>query len=475
MLLCDAEKMLKGRARDPRTAVPATPILSIRSTAQRVPLAKPEPDYEVVEFPSEQYVNAKLQPPPPPPPRPPTGHPLEAGASCGLCGGGGARVRCAECGRRALCASCDDMYHRHPKRRHHQRQISGDRLSASPKLPTPDQRRMTLNSMSTNQISSTHTSAAAISNPNHFTAQRAQPSSVHPHLQMNVAASAHASYLGSMPYLSATMHHAPAPAVPNQEQSNTLGHAPNTWGRQRASLPGFMPPNMESDRSIRTSGAGGGGGNVGRWEWRETRDSSPGGEWSGSERRRTTRLTRRASHLDLRRSRPSRRSSVYGSELRDRTLARDPNFKWCVECSSGFFVHPKQKKLRCPECKSVSCASCRKPWSSNHDGLTCEKYAEWLEDNDPERSIAAVQQHLRENGLECPRCHFKYSLSRMHYVEYLAGLARNLDPIPIMDVTELVAELRRRALPLPERGPWDTDPIYAGMCAEIVREKIPLD
>lgn len=55
----------------------------------------------------------------------------------------------------------------------------------------------------------------------------------------------------------------------------------------------------------------------------------------------------------------------------------------------------------------------------------------------------------------------------MHYVEYLAGLARALDPIPIMDVSELVAELRRRALPLPERGPWDTDPIYAGMCAEV--------
>lgn len=56
---------------------------------------------------------------------------------------------------------------------------------------------------------------------------------------------------------------------------------------------------------------------------------------------------------------------------------------------------------------------------------------------------------------------------RAHYVEYLAGLARGLDPIPIMDVPELVAELRRRALPLPERGPWDTDPIYAGMCAEV--------
>ncbi|CAH2067092.1 unnamed protein product, partial [Iphiclides podalirius] len=262
--------MLKGRGRDPRAAVPPTPTMSIRSATHRPPLTKPEPDYEVVEFPSEQYVNAKLQPPPPPPPRPPTGHPLEA--SCGLCGGGGARVRCAECGRRALCASCDDMYHRHPKRRHHQRQalslsqlrderpplppktgppvppprkhkISGDRSSASPRLPPPDHRRVTLNSMSQNQISGMHAPAAPVSNPNHFT-QRAQHPTMPAHLQMNVAQNAHASHLGSLPYLSATMHHTPAPVVSTQEQSNTLGHVPNAWGRQRASLPGFIPPNM---------------------------------------------------------------------------------------------------------------------------------------------------------------------------------------------------------------------------------------
>lgn len=52
-------------------------------------------------------------------------------------------------------------------------------------------------------------------------------------------------------------------------------------------------------------------------------------------------------------------------------------------------------------------------------------------------------------------------------MELLARRARALDPLPIMTVSELVAELRRRALPLPERGPWDTDPIYAGMCAEV--------
>lgn len=64
-------------------------------------------------------------------------------------------------------------------------------------------------------------------------------------------------------------------------------------------------------------GGGGGGGGGGRWEWREgrePRDSSPGGDWSDGERRRAARLTRRASHLDLRR-RPARRSSFYGSQV----------------------------------------------------------------------------------------------------------------------------------------------------------------
>lgn len=83
--------MLKGRGRDPRVVSSPTPARSAQAqgprpqlhspthltlrtpTLSRAPLAKPEPDYEVVEFPSEQYVNAKLQPPPPPPPRPPTG------------------------------------------------------------------------------------------------------------------------------------------------------------------------------------------------------------------------------------------------------------------------------------------------------------------------------------------------------------------------------------------------------------------
>jgi E3 ubiquitin-protein ligase RNF31 len=73
---------------------------------------------------------------------------------------------------------------------------------------------------------------------------------------------------------------------------------------------------------------------------------------------------------------------LFQRKLRDRTLMQDPNFKWCVEvsrhqfflnilpcnqamfcytqCSSGFFVRPKQKRLICPDCGSITCALCRK-------------------------------------------------------------------------------------------------------------------
>lgn len=59
--------------------------------------------------------------------------------------------------------------------------------------------------------------------------------------------------------------------------------------------------------------------------------------------------------------------------------------------------------------------------------------------------------------------------SRTHYVEYLVGTVSKaqIDPLPILDLTDCVQELRRRGIPLPERGPWDTDEIYREMCQKV--------
>lgn len=57
-------------------------------------------------------------------------------------------------------------------------------------------------------------------------------------------------------------------------------------------------------------------------------------------------------------------------------------------------------------------------WEAQHDGLTCQEFAEWKELNDPERSAEEIARLVQMNGIECPKCKFKYSLARggcMHF------------------------------------------------------------
>ncbi|GJQ83843.1 hypothetical protein Trydic_g5700 [Trypoxylus dichotomus] len=109
---------------------------------------------------------------------------------------------------------------------------------------------------------------------------------------------------------------------------------------------------------------------------------------------------------------------LFQSKLRDRTLMQDPHFKWCAQCSSGFIANPRQKRLICPDCRSVTCANCRRPWEKQHEGINCEKFAEWKEANDPDNQASGVSKHLAEHGIDCPKCKFRYSLSKggcMHF------------------------------------------------------------
>ncbi|XP_034471874.1 uncharacterized protein LOC117779704 [Drosophila innubila] len=124
---------------------------------------------------------------------------------------------------------------------------------------------------------------------------------------------------------------------------------------------------------------------------------------------------------------------LFQRKLRDRTLLQDPNFKWCIQCSSGFFARPKQKRLICPDCGSVTCAQCRKPWEKQHEGTSCSAYLEWKSENDPELQAQGVQEHLAQHGIDCPKCKFRYSLARggcMHFTctqckfEFCYGCAR---------------------------------------------------
>ncbi|XP_024082763.1 uncharacterized protein LOC106665625 isoform X1 [Cimex lectularius] len=107
---------------------------------------------------------------------------------------------------------------------------------------------------------------------------------------------------------------------------------------------------------------------------------------------------------------------LFQRKLRDRTLMQDPNFIWCGQCSSGFIANPRQKRLICPDCKNISCASCRKTWQKEHEKMTCKEFKEWLEYNDPENQL---ERHLAENGITCPKCTTRYVLAKggcMHLI-----------------------------------------------------------
>lgn len=91
---------------------------------------QPDPDYEIIEF-GQQYSNAPMSK---------NQSKLlinnikqlnlieiyldaRAPLKCELCGSLQPKTRCAQCNNQALCESCDDMYHRHPKRKTHVRKV----------------------------------------------------------------------------------------------------------------------------------------------------------------------------------------------------------------------------------------------------------------------------------------------------------------------------------------------------------------
>ena len=110
---------------------------------------------------------------------------------------------------------------------------------------------------------------------------------------------------------------------------------------------------------------------------------------------------------------------LFQQKIRDRALSRDPGFKWCPSCSSGFIAPtPCAKTISCPDCEVVICALCNKVWEEQHFGISCEKFKEWKKANDPRLAEDKLNLHLEEFGIDCPNCNFHYELSKggcMHF------------------------------------------------------------
>lgn len=62
--------------------------------------------------------------------------PADNKLKCTLCGSQNPWVTCAECAGQIFCASCDDMFHKHPKRKQHIRKARLDNQYSKESTPT---------------------------------------------------------------------------------------------------------------------------------------------------------------------------------------------------------------------------------------------------------------------------------------------------------------------------------------------------
>lgn len=87
-----------------------------------MPPINPDPDYEVIDFSAQRqnHVTNGL--------KAPANDVMqrnfaEVGLKCELCGSIGPVIKCEQCVKNLFCYSCDDKFHRHPKRTNHLRKV----------------------------------------------------------------------------------------------------------------------------------------------------------------------------------------------------------------------------------------------------------------------------------------------------------------------------------------------------------------
>jgi hypothetical protein len=115
---------------------------------------------------------------------------------------------------------------------------------------------------------------------------------------------------------------------------------------------------------------------------------------------------------------------LFAKKLRDWHLMSDVNFRWCqgggAGCGSGsiYNVQPGELRVTCRDCGKAMCFMCKKPWEVQHENVSCEAFAQWKRDNDPQQQAQALSNFLEENGIDCPQCKYRFALAKggcMHF------------------------------------------------------------
>ncbi|KAF1383136.1 hypothetical protein PFLUV_G00128170 [Perca fluviatilis] len=81
---------------------------------------------------------------------------------------------------------------------------------------------------------------------------------------------------------------------------------------------------------------------------------------------------------------------LFQRKLRDRALQEMPNFRWCAHCSFGMLHEADRLRMDCPSCNKSTCCQCRSAWSPEHQGVSCQQFRVWQQQNHPDLQNSAM-------------------------------------------------------------------------------------
>lgn len=104
---------------------------------------------------------------------------------------------------------------------------------------------------------------------------------------------------------------------------------------------------------------------------------------------------------------------LFQRKLRDYTLNKNPNFRWCAHCDMGFETDSRSQCIQCPSCKRSMCFHCKQPWDELHERKVCPAQQKSLTDTS---DLPAL---LKRNVIDCPNCKHSFAISKggcMHFI-----------------------------------------------------------
>uniref|UniRef100_A0A3Q3R856 Uncharacterized protein n=1 Tax=Monopterus albus TaxID=43700 RepID=A0A3Q3R856_MONAL len=94
-----------------------------------------------------------------------------------------------------------------------------------------------------------------------------------------------------------------------------------------------------------------------------------------------------------------------------------------LTCSCSFgMLHEADLRMDCPSCQKSTCSQCRSPWSPHHQGLSCQQFRVWQQQKQPDHHDTKL---LCYNSIECPNCHFIFSLSKGGCLHFTCSQCRH--------------------------------------------------